>query len=349
MRLTKYLKCTLGGLFFGLAATAQQKPYYTQYILNNYILNPALSGIENYTDLKISYRNQWTGIDGAPVTTYLSIQGPTGENKDEERNTVNSFGKSGVNVRGKRVVEDDISVPAPHSGLGMIMINDKTGYINRFAMYGTYAYHKPLNPSTTLSAGFQLGFSNISLDRSKIVFSDLSTDDPAIGFDNGELKKLVPEIGVGLWLYSSSFFVGASVLNIVPSRVSFVKTGNYGSYLTPHYFASAGYRFWLSDNISMLPSVALQLISPTPIQLHANVKFQYLDKAWIGGSYRSNDQLGGFAAMAGFNVSNVFNVSYAYDVSLNSRLRTYARNTHEIIIGFLLNNRYGELCPKKIW
>ena len=55
---------------------AQQKPVYTQYILNNYIINPAITGIENYTDVKISYRNQWAGIEGAPVTTNLSIQGP---------------------------------------------------------------------------------------------------------------------------------------------------------------------------------------------------------------------------------------------------------------------------------
>lgn len=36
----------------------QQRPHYTQYILNNYILNPALSGIENYTDMKFSVRDQ---------------------------------------------------------------------------------------------------------------------------------------------------------------------------------------------------------------------------------------------------------------------------------------------------
>ncbi len=58
--------------------SAQQKPYYTQYILNNYILNPALSGIENYTDVKLSHRHEWVGIADAPVTTYLTIQGPIG-------------------------------------------------------------------------------------------------------------------------------------------------------------------------------------------------------------------------------------------------------------------------------
>ena len=69
--------------------SAQQKPYYTQYILNNYILNPALTGIENYTDIKLSYRNQWTGIDGSPVTVYLSAHTPLG--KKDYRTTATSI------------------------------------------------------------------------------------------------------------------------------------------------------------------------------------------------------------------------------------------------------------------
>ena len=32
---------------------AQQKPHYTQYIQNQYIINPALSGIEMYTEMLI--------------------------------------------------------------------------------------------------------------------------------------------------------------------------------------------------------------------------------------------------------------------------------------------------------
>ncbi len=63
-------------LFVCVQVFGQQRPHYTQYILNNYILNPALSGIENYTDVKISSRDQWVGLNGAPKTTYFSIQAP---------------------------------------------------------------------------------------------------------------------------------------------------------------------------------------------------------------------------------------------------------------------------------
>jgi type IX secretion system PorP/SprF family membrane protein len=64
-------------LLTGYVVNAQQKPVYTQYVLNNYIINPAISGIENYTDLKLSYRKQWVGIEGAPSTFYMTIHGPT--------------------------------------------------------------------------------------------------------------------------------------------------------------------------------------------------------------------------------------------------------------------------------
>ena len=68
-----------------LNVQAQQRPHYTQYILNQYILNPALTGIENYTDIKLSHRIQWQGLSGAPVTTYFSVHAPLGK-KDYKTN-----------------------------------------------------------------------------------------------------------------------------------------------------------------------------------------------------------------------------------------------------------------------
>ena len=316
-------------LVTALQATGQQKPYYSQYILNNYILNPALTGIENYTDVKLSYRKQWTGIDGAPVTMYLSAHMPIG--KKDYRTTATSFEVPGENPRGKSYWED-YTAPEPHHGVGLIVMNDKTGYISKFSAYATYAYHKGLTPKTTLAAGFLAGFSDVSLDRSKI-----------------QLKSFTPEFGAGLWLYSASYFAGLSVLNIIPNKAKFAANDPFASYYAPQMIASAGYRFFLSDDVSALPSVMLQFIQPFPVQVHTNVKVQYQDKLWVGAGYRFSDQLGGFVAMAGVNVSNTFNIGYAYDAATTSRLRNYAQNTHEIILGFLINNRYGDTCPRNVW
>src|SRR6185295_3501783 len=88
------------GLFVCIAGTviAQQRPHYTQYILNNYILNPALSGIENYIDVKTSYRDQWVGLNGAPKTFYLTIHGPIG--KKDYKTSSTSYQIPGENPRG---------------------------------------------------------------------------------------------------------------------------------------------------------------------------------------------------------------------------------------------------------
>src|SRR5690606_17407795 len=133
-----------------------------------------------------SYRNQWTGIEGAPRTLYFSAQGAI--NKPDMRvSSPTSLEVPGENPRGKGYWQE-YTAPEPHHGIGIIAMNDKTGYINRSSVYGTYAFHKPLNPATTLAIGFQAGITNVSLDRSKIVWGTLDPNDPAIGYDNGELK-----------------------------------------------------------------------------------------------------------------------------------------------------------------
>ncbi|MEO7768328.1 MAG: type IX secretion system membrane protein PorP/SprF, partial [Ferruginibacter sp.] len=315
---------------------SQAKPFYTQYILNNYILNPAITGIENYTDVKLSYRNQWAGINGAPVTSYFSVHGPIG--KTDYRTTVTSFEVPGENPRGKQY-RDNYTAPDPHHGIGFTAINDKAGYINRWSLYGSYAYHQPLGVKTTLSAGFNAGISSINLDRTQIDFADLDPNDPAIGYTNGELKKIKPEIGAGLWLYGADYFAGISVQNIIPGKAKFVSGNEYGTYFTPNYFLTTGYRFALTDEVTALPSVMVQFWQPQLYGIHANVKVQYLDKFWVGSSYRFSDLVSGYSAMAGINVSNAFNIGYAYENATTSRLRTYTKNTHEIVLGFILGNK----------
>ena len=79
-------------------------------------------------------------------------------------------------------------------------------------------------------------------------------------------------------------------------------------------------------------------------QPEVNLKMQYRDQLWVGGSYRYQD---GFAGMLGLNVSNTFNVSYAYDKSSNNNiLRDFNSGTHEVVFGFMIGNKYSEACPR---
>lgn len=336
------LFCLLHHVSFG-----QAKPFYTQYILNNYILNPGITGIENYTDAKMSYRNQWAGINGAPVTSYFSIHGPL--NKKDLRTNATSFQIPGENPAGPKAW-DEYAVSPAHHGAGLQVINDKAGYINRWSVSGTYAYHKPLSNKMTLAAGFSLGATSVTLDRSKIEWGNLDPNDPAIGYNNGSISKIKPEIGAGVWFYTPRAFIGASVLNIIPGKANFVKNSDFGETFSPNFFGTAGYRFALSDdNYTVLPSVMVQYWQPQLTSVHANVKLQYKDFIWIGGSYRFADLVGGYSGMIGVNVSNTFNISYAYEHATTSRLQTYTKGTHEVVLGFLIGNKYGDSCPRNIW
>jgi type IX secretion system PorP/SprF family membrane protein len=325
----------------GYIAIAQQKPHYTQYILNQYIINPALSGIENYVDIKASHRLQWVGIQDAPVTTYLTIHGPIG--KSDYKTTATSFDVPGENPRGKSYWED-YSASKPHHGWGLQVINDRTGPLNNFSAYGTYAYHVGLTPRTNLAAGIGLGLSNTSINGDKLQFS--TPVDPVV-YSSGLVNNVRFDMNAGLYLYSADYFVGISAQQLVPSKIDFSNnlirktTGKS----VPHLFATAGYRFSIGEEVNLIPSVMVKYVQPAPVQVEMNAKLQYRDLIWIGAGYRHKD---GIAAMIGLNVSNTFNVGYSYDYT-TSRLNNYTKGTHEIVVGFIIGNKFGDSCPRNVW
>ena len=325
------------------AARAQQRPYYTQYIMNNYIINPAVAGIENYWDVKASHRMQWVGLQDAPVTTYLTIQGPLTKS-DYDRETATSFHASGENPRGPAYWRDYVAAE-PHHGIGFTLLNDKTGPLNRFAAYGTYAYHIGLSPHTNLAGGVSVGFTNMSLDASKLNFGT-TTVDPAVA-GSGQINRIKPDISAGLWLYSRDYFLGIAVQQIVPQQIAFSDNRVYldQGKLLPHLFFSAGYRMQFSDDISFLPSALVHYVTPLPLGFDINFKLQYQDLIWLGGSFRYKD---GYAAMTGINLNHSINIGYSYDLQ-TSQLNMVSKGTHEIMIGFLLGNHYGDWCPRHLW
>ena len=322
-------------------AGAQQKPHYTQYILNQYIINPAITGIESYVDLKASHRRQWVGIQDAPVTSYFSIHGSL--NKKSSKTSPTSFPTPGENPRGRSYWEE-YEAPDPHHGIGMQVVQDVTGPLSTLSAQATYAYHLPLNTNTTLAAGLGVGINRIGLNAAKLNFGDVTVD-PVV-FTSGILNKTRLDMSAGLYLYSSDYFVGLSAQQIVPQTIDFSdgyirpQTGK----TVPHLFATAGFRALLGENFNLIPSIMVKYVSPVPVQVEGNFKLQFRDLAWLGASYRHQD---GFAGMLGVNISNI-QVGYAYDYT-TSRLNNFSKGTHEFLIGFLIGNKYPDGCPRNVW
>src|SRR5690554_7697188 len=56
---------------------AQQNIQFTQYIFNSLSVNPAYAGYKEEWYAQLGLRSQWVGLEGAPQTSSLSIDGVT--------------------------------------------------------------------------------------------------------------------------------------------------------------------------------------------------------------------------------------------------------------------------------
>lgn len=327
-------------LLASFAASAQQKPQYTQYIFNQYLLNPALSGIENYIDFKGGYRKQWSGISDAPQTSFVSAHWALGDNQLWS-NALTSFPEQTGNPMDRNYMQNYMSSPS-HHGMGVTAVLDKTGPIKRLDANVTYAYHLQLSNNFNLSAGVAAGISSISLDVNALTFD--TPYDPAL--NRALINQVKPDLSIGLWLYGARMFAGVSVQQILPQKLSFTGENSYNlGKEVPHYFATAGYKFFVDDEISAIPSVMVKYVSPAPVSVDLNMKLAFKDKVWLGGSYRKDDS---FSAMAGFNIGKMVNLTYSYDFS-TSALNQVSNGSHEIVLGLMLNNIYKVPSYIKMW
>jgi type IX secretion system PorP/SprF family membrane protein len=316
---------------------AQQKPQYTQYVFNNLLLNPAVTGVENYTDVRAGYRSQWTGLQGAPVTSYLTLSAPLGDNYINGDAT--EMPAAGGDNPSGRLYTENYQAAAPHHGIGFTLVTDKAGPLTETDIDATYAYHIGLTSKLNLALGVAAGVARTNLNTSEVTLED--PFDPAIS--NGVNSQWSPDLSVGVWAYSSRYYIGASVQQVLPQTLYFSTNNAYNQSKTvPHYFITAGYKLFLSDDLTLLPSFLIKEINPVPLTYDINAKISFRDVFWLGGSYRRNDS---FGVLAGFNISSIINVGYSYDIT-TSALNTVSNGTHEIVIGILLNNRYNVSSPR---
>jgi len=110
----------------------QVESMYSSYRLNPQILSPTHVGSDSVSDITVINRQQWVGIEGAPMTYAIS-----GDFKFKQQ-----------------------------SGLGFNAMYDQAGPVKVTAISGDYAYHIRLNDTWRFSGGIRAGFSNLSLDFS---------------------------------------------------------------------------------------------------------------------------------------------------------------------------------------
>lgn len=320
------------------ASFAQQQAQYSMYMMNNFLVNPAAGGTEEFVDLKIGYRTQWVGIDnnalagnrnGSPKTIFLSGHSPLGK---------------------KTSRFDDVK-PLAHHGVGGVVAKDVVGLWDVLNVKGSYSYHLPVSRELMVSFGAFVGIKQYKYDGASAEYAPEYTGETDPLF-SGSQTKLLPDASFGIWAYTKDYYVGVSSFQLFGNKMNLMNSGsldttNVGAQgsLARHYWLTAGYKIGLSEQYFLVPSFVVKYASPAVPQVDINAKFKYEDKAWLGVSYRNMDAVVG---MLGVTYKKRIDLAYAYDLGL-SKLNQGHSGSHEILVGLRLPHHEQEPPPAQFW
>jgi type IX secretion system PorP/SprF family membrane protein len=288
-------------IFVSLVVSAQQDVQYTMYRFNNLIFNPAAAGSRDALSVVGIYRWQWLNVPGAPRTGSFSVHSPLRNN---------------------------------NLALGLTFTNDRIGVTHTNKLEGNFAYRIPLGKAkkVKLSLGVSAGVTNYRSKLTEVNTNGGAGTDPNFA-DNASLW--LPNVGFGIYAYSQKFFVGVSVPNLLANSIQtknqVFQTGVNDAHQYYHLFVTGGYVFDLGEKVKFAPSVMMKYVPKyAPIDFDFNANFIFIDRIWLGASYRLSDSYG---FMAAFNITPQLRVGYAYDLTV-SPISKFTTGSHEVMLGY---------------
>ncbi len=234
--------------FASVTSIAQQTPQSNVYGYNKYSINPAYAGAGGCTEINFSHLNQWVKIDGAPLTSLLSV------------NT--RIGKS--------------------LGVGGQLLIDKIGMLQQFSGMGTVSYGLDIAKVHKLRAGVSIGYNQYRINPASAIAFD--NQDPII---NGGLQSagaLNTEIGLTYNWNNLELAVASKQLIQTYSNFGYNNLNGYG--LKRHLNALVGYRIGINDKWSVKPSIWAKGTN-NGYQMDVNADVNYKNFIFGGLGYRS--------------------------------------------------------------
>ncbi|MEX1192063.1 MAG: type IX secretion system membrane protein PorP/SprF [Brumimicrobium sp.] len=235
--------------------SAQQEAQFTQYIDNMLYYNPAYAGSRGAMNINALHRQQWVGIEGAPMTQTLSIHTP---------------------------------LKYESLGLGISVLNDRVGPLNQSWINVDFSYSLRFkNHDGRLAFGLKGGVNLVNGDLSQLYTTD--ANDPSLmqSYQN----KILPNIGAGVYYHSTKWFAGIGVPRIVDNNITAAQI-SYDD--RRHYYAMVGGYFNVNRMLKIRPSLMYKLTTGAPFAIDGNVAFIFYDRFWLGANYRLQESAGGF-------------------------------------------------------
>ncbi len=145
-------------------------------------------------------------------------------------------------------------------------------------------------------------------------------------------NKIMPNLGIGAFLYNKEFYVGLSSTQIF--KVDFKDNySNYSSWAElQHFYLMGGYVFELSEKLRFKPTFLVRSIFGSSMVVDLTANFLLGEKVWLGANYRTGDS---FGFIAQWLFDNKLRIGYAIDYSVTP-MRSFSYATHEVMVSYEL-------------
>jgi type IX secretion system PorP/SprF family membrane protein len=292
-------------LLLPFASKAQQMYHFSLFTDNNFVLNPAVTGIKDETEISASFRKQWLKVHKSPLTAF-----------------------AGFNT----------SYPKKNLGLGAYIYDDETGptAVTGFGVNVAYHIHFKEHWSSlkkhyldkTLSFGLSPSVVYYRLNTKNALLDN--PDDPIL--HSGVGQKIFPDASFGIFYNSDVIFVGASIPQLLNLNTAYKVNGNISNIkkLQHYYFQIGTHIYFHRDEWSVVPNLWLKYVIGGYPQGMLNVRVNWIDKGYIGMSYRS---LKGVTFEAGAIIKKKYKIGYAYDLDM-SKYSLDLGMTHELFLSY---------------
>jgi type IX secretion system PorP/SprF family membrane protein len=285
---------------------AQQDKMFSQYMFNMMALNPAYAGSRDILSMSALYRNQWTGVQGAPQTATFTMDMP---------------------LNRERV------------GVGLQLYGDKAGVMEEAGAFASYAFRIKVGARSTLALGLQAGASSYrtNLTEVKTTPDGSGQIDPAFA---SNISKILPNFGTGIYLSNDRGYLSVSVPRLIKNKLSEYDVGDLRSVQARQGYLAAGFVVGISPVVKMKPLMLVRYAEGAPLGFDGNINFWFADRIAIGASVRRNQfsswtkyTTDAIVGMLELQLTDQFRFGYAYDRTMNN-FQSVAPSSHEIMIRY---------------
>ena len=306
--LRRYIVLCLGWLLCVGIVKAQFDPQIGQYMFMQATYNPAAVGDGELMRVYGSHRMDFTGIDGAPMTTYFSFSSPF------------TIGKT-------------------MHGAGVRFVNDQFGLFSNQSLYAGYAYKLRLGKGF-LSIGTELGFMNLSFAVDSVDLGDGNDDyhvgsDEAVPNTSGSSEKGASgmgfDLGVGVYYSAASWWAGVSYGHVTNPTLQWSDKSSIRVRGT--LYAAGGYNWRLKNKDWVLMPSAMLQTDFRAWDVNLTMLAQLRERFRFGLGYRI---AGSVNVILGVDIINGLQLGYTYEMPANNLLKE-SYGSHELYLAYGFN------------